>query len=76
VSIDYLPGGYQATYTMSNAHVTFEPAGGRITLTGFVNNFENTTVLSASFQSPVKNGVLYDQLRPPRTYGVRASVRF
>ena len=76
VSIDYLPGGYQSTYMMSNVHITFEPAGSRFSLTAFVNNLENTTVFAASFQSPVKNGLLYNQLRPPRTYGVRASLRF
>jgi len=76
VSIDYLPGGRQDTYTSSNAHLQFEPAGKRWSLTGFVNNLEDTTIFAASFQSPVKNGVLYNQLRPPRTYGVRASARF
>lgn len=76
LSIDYLPGGHQDTFMMSNARLSFEPAGGRYTLTAYIANIEDKTVLAAAFQSPVKNGVLYDQLRPPRTYGVRASVRF
>ncbi|WCT79882.1 TonB-dependent receptor [Novosphingobium humi] len=76
VSIDYLAGGRQGAYMASNARLQFEPAGGRYSLTAFVNNLENTTVFAASFQSPVKNGVLYNQLRPPRTFGVRASMRF
>lgn len=76
VAIDYLPGGRQDTYTTSSARLQFEPAGGRWSLSGFVNNLEDSTVFAASFQSPVKNGVLYNQLRPPRTYGARASVKF
>jgi len=76
VSIDYLAGGRQGAYMASNARLQFEPAGGRYSLTAFVNNLENTTIFAASFQSPVKNGVLYNQLRPPRTFGVRASMRF
>ncbi|MBB3955577.1 iron complex outermembrane receptor protein [Novosphingobium sediminicola] len=76
VSIDYLPDGRQGAYTTSNARLAYEPAGGRYTLTAFVNNIEDTKVFSASFQSPVKNGVLYNQLRAPRTFGIRGSLRF
>jgi iron complex outermembrane receptor protein len=76
VSIDYLPGGRQGAYMSSNARLTFEPAGGRFSLTAFVNNLEDKTIFSASFQSPVKNGLLYNQLRPPRTFGVRGSIKF
>jgi len=76
ISIDYLPGGYQSTYTMSDARLEYEPASHRYTIAVFANNLENNTILASAFQSPVKNGVLYDALRPPRTYGVRASVRF
>jgi iron complex outermembrane recepter protein len=42
----------------------------------FASNIENATVFSASFQSPVKNGVLYNQLRSPRTFGIRGSLHF
>ncbi|WP_206244868.1 TonB-dependent receptor [Novosphingobium terrae] len=76
VSIDYLPGGYQSTYTTSDVRLEYQPKSGKLTLGLFANNLENTTIFAASFQSPVKNGVLYNQLRPPRTYGARASVRF
>ncbi|MDE1916786.1 MAG: TonB-dependent receptor [Sphingomonadales bacterium] len=76
VSIDYLPGGYQDTYTTSDVRLEYQPKGGKLTLGLFANNLENTTIFAASFQSPVKNGVLYNQLRPPRTYGARASLRF
>ena len=76
LSIDFLPLGEQDSYTMSNAHLTWETASGKFAVTGFVNNIEDEWVFSNSLQSPVKTGTLYNQLRPPRTYGVRATVRF
>jgi iron complex outermembrane receptor protein len=76
LSIDFLPLGKQDSYTMSNARVTWESQSGGFGVTGFVNNIEDETVFSNSLQSPVKTGTIYNQLRPPRTYGVRATVRF
>jgi iron complex outermembrane receptor protein len=76
LSIDYLALGRQGSYMMSNARLTYETANGRYSLTGFINNLENRLVFSNSLQSPVKSGTIYNQLRPPRTYGVRASVKF
>ncbi|HSI16834.1 MAG TPA: TonB-dependent receptor [Sphingomonas sp.] len=76
LSIDYLSLGQQGSYMMSNARLTYETANGRYSLTGFINNIENRLVFSNSLQSPAKAGTIYNQLRPPRTYGVRASVKF
>ncbi|QNA86757.1 TonB-dependent receptor [Sphingomonas sp. So64.6b] len=76
LSIDYLALGQQGSYMMSNARLSYETANGRYSLTGFINNIENRLVFSNSLQSPAKAGTIYNQLRPPRTYGVRASVKF
>jgi iron complex outermembrane recepter protein len=76
LSIDFLPDGKQDSYTMSNARVTWESGSGKFALTGFVNNIEDELVFANSLQSPVKTGTLYNQMRPPRTYGARATVRF
>lgn len=76
LSIDYLPNGRQGAYMMTNARLTWETQSGNFSLTGFVNNIEDELVFSNSFQSPVKGGTLYNQIRPPRTYGVRANFRF
>ncbi|MDT0510108.1 TonB-dependent receptor domain-containing protein [Novosphingobium sp. MMS21-SN21R] len=76
LSLDYLTLGRQGSYMVSNARVTWESASGAISLTGFVNNLENELVFANSLQSPAKAGVVYNQLRPPRTYGIRAGVRF
>lgn len=76
ISLDYLALGRQGGYMMSNASLTWRSASGGFALTGFINNIEDKIVFANSFQSPVKQGVIYNQLRPPRTYGVRASVKF
>ncbi|MBK6672539.1 MAG: TonB-dependent receptor [Proteobacteria bacterium] len=76
LSIDFLGQGRQDSYMMSNARVTWEPADTNLALTAFVNNVENELVFSNSLQSPAKAGTVYNQLRPPRTWGVRATYRF
>lgn len=76
LSIDFLDQGRQGSYMQSNARVTYEVEGGQFALTGYVNNIENELVFSNSLQSPAKPGVIYNQLRPPRTYGIRGSFRF
>lgn len=76
VAVDFTPETRQDSYMLSNARVTWDDASGKFNLGAFVNNIENTLVYAASLQSPAKPGVFYNQLRPPRTYGVRAGVRF
>lgn len=76
LSLDFLALSQQPSYMMSNARLTYESASGNLSLTGFINNIENELVFSNSLQSPAKPGVIYSQLRPPRTYGIRAGVRF
>lgn len=76
LSLDFLELGRQGSYMMSNARLTYETANGNLAVTAFVNNLEDELVFSNSLQSPAKSGVLYNQLRPPRTYGIRGTVRF
>lgn len=76
LSLDFLALGKQGSYMMSNARLTYETDSGNYAITAFVNNLENELVFSNSLQSPAKSGVIYNQLRPPRTYGVRGTVKF
>ena len=75
LSLDFLELGRQDAYMMSNARVTWETVSGKTAITGFINNIENELVFANSFQSPVKTGTIYNQLRPPRTFGLRLSLR-
>lgn len=76
LSLDFLDVSSQGSYMMSNARLTYETASGKMSITAFVNNLENELVFSNSLQSPAKSGVFYSQLRPPRTYGLRGTIKF
>jgi iron complex outermembrane recepter protein len=76
LSLDFLALGRQGSYMMSNARLTYETQSGKLALTAFINNLENELVFSNSLQSPAKAGVIYNQLRPPRTYGLRGTIKF
>lgn len=76
LSMEFLDLGKQKSYTMSNLRVTYETEAGGLALTAFVNNIEDELVFSNSLQSPAKAGTIYNQMRPPRTYGMRLSLRF
>ena len=75
VQIDYVPNELQPAYTMSNLSLTLQSAAADWSLSGFVNNVENSTVISQSFVRPIANAN-YAGLEPPRTYGVRANYHF
>lgn len=74
-NIEFLPEQRENGFMMSDAFVTLEGADDRWWVTGFVNNIEDETVIGGGFQRPVLQTV-YVTLRPPRTYGIRAGVRF
>ncbi len=76
LSLDFLELGRQGSYMMSDARLTYETETGNLAVTAFVNNLENELVFSISLQRPAKAGVIYNQLRPPSTYGVCGTVRF
>lgn len=76
LSIDFLQLGRQDSYMMSNARVTWENESGNLGITAYVNNIEDELVFSNSLQSPAKPGTIYNQIRPPRTYGVRGTFKF
>jgi iron complex outermembrane recepter protein len=65
----------QKAYRMSDAYVTLQKPGGRWSVTGYVNNLENRTVLATTTLKPIAN-VVYAGLRPPRTYGVRLGFNY
>jgi iron complex outermembrane receptor protein len=75
LAVDYLPEQRQGSYTMSDIYVTVEGPGNRWSLTGFVNNVEDKTVLASAAQRQFIP-VVYSALRPPRTYGARVRFNF
>jgi iron complex outermembrane recepter protein len=74
-NVDFLPEQKQAAYMTSDASISLKGADNAWTLTGFVNNIEDETILGGGSSRPILQTV-YVTLRPPRTYGLRASIRF
>lgn len=75
MSPEYLAEEYQKSYRMSDAYVTFSSNEEDWSLTAYVNNIEDRTVYAGTNLRPVYN-VVYNNLRPPRTYGLRAGFHF
>lgn len=75
VAFGYLPEELLPGVWRSNARVTFGPRDDSWLLTGFVSNIENNRTPTFVTVSPVTN-LLVATTAAPRTYGVRASVRF
>lgn len=75
LSVEYLPEQEQESFTMSDAYLTLMSNDERWSVSGYVNNIEDETVLAAATPRPVLQTV-YVVTQAPRTYGLRASYRF
>ncbi|WP_226017929.1 TonB-dependent receptor [Novosphingobium sp. FKTRR1] len=62
-------------FVTGNASVTYEPEGGQWQLQAFVRNFTDKVVLANAARNFVAGLNTY-QFQPPRTWGVRGSVKF
>ncbi|MDR3483647.1 MAG: TonB-dependent receptor [Bradyrhizobium sp.] len=60
----------QASYSMSDAFLSFRPENSNWSLTGFVKNIENRAVLTDAEESLYAGAYAYE-FYPPRTFGVR-----
>lgn len=67
----------QPSYWLSNATLGYRAPQDRWSITGYVNNLANKTVIAGTFAHPLAGAELTAAtLRPPRTYGVRVGVKF
>lgn len=74
LSLEYLPEEYQKADTTSDVYMTLGKVNGGWAVTAFVNNLEDRTIYAGSLLRPIVP-VVYNNLRPPRTYGVRVNFR-
>ena len=74
-SLEFQDVQYQAPYWRSDASIGFGDAGGRYTITAFVNNIEDKRVLGTATPHPLVP-MISSSLSAPRTYGLRAAVNF
>ena len=67
----------QPAYWLTNATLGYRAPQDRWSITGYVNNLSDRTVISGTFPNPLAGATLTAAtLRPPRTYGVRLGVKF
>jgi iron complex outermembrane receptor protein len=75
IGFEYLPGQFAPSFWRSNAAVTFARDDDQWAISGFVNNIEgNRNPLLGTFYSGAN--IITRVSSDPRTYGVRASVKF
>jgi iron complex outermembrane recepter protein len=75
LSPEYLPEEQQGAYRQSDLFLTLANPAERWSITGYVNNVEDRTVYAGTAVRPVIP-VVYNILRAPRTFGVRAGFSF
>lgn len=73
MGFEYQPEQLQAASWTSNAQIAFGPSNKAWKIAAFIRNIENDRLLSVPFAF---GGVLVAYTTPPRTYGVRATVKF
>jgi len=70
------PVGYSRDgFATGNVALTYRPENEKFSISAFVNNVADKFVPTSVFQS-TSTGNVFQQSQPPRTYGVRASIKF
>ncbi|WP_240624520.1 TonB-dependent receptor [Aurantiacibacter odishensis] len=75
LDVDFSEESLQDSSMKSDAFLTLESIDDGWSLTAFINNIEDEEILASSGTRPILN-IKYGALRPPRTYGLRATKRF
>ena len=65
----------QDEYTKTDFSITYVPAGAGLSLSAYVRNIEDSTILTTAEEASYAGGYLV-QFADPRTWGGRVSVRF
>jgi len=76
VGNEQLPQQRQNGYFNGDFQLKLEFDQPKVFIAGYVNNVGNKTVVGYSALQPVAPSVTFNLLRAPRTYGVRAGIRF
>lgn len=79
LSMGAQPFAQQSGYTKSDLWLAYTIASGKLTVTGYVNNVENTAVLTnttASFNAGNGDPTYWANIEDPRTYGIRVHFKF
>lgn len=74
--IELLSSQIQKSYTMTDIQLSYSPESDRFSIAAFVNNLEDNNVVGFSSPHPRAGSLIVENLRAPRTYGVRLDARF
>lgn len=77
-SYDFYAAGKQKGYFTSDLYLTYEAPDGKYSITGFVNNVEDTAAISYTQPQPRGSAPILFRysVTSPRTYGVRVGAKF
>jgi len=75
LSVDYTDEVKVEEYVLLDAYLNFSTPDKAWEVSTYINNIENQNVYAGSFSRPFYNDT-YNNLRPPRTYGVRLTYNF
>ncbi len=76
LAVDYTPLEHEGGLTVTDINLTYEPPGGRWSITGYVRNLENAASYSAAFAYAFASNVTLAGINPPRTFGGILKIRF
>ena len=77
VGLEFLPQEMQGAYWWTDLNLGYHADRGRWSVTAYVENVSNTTVLNVVTPQPLAGEAIFAAaVRPPRTYGVRGAISF
>ena len=75
LTVDFVSNGRDGAYVRGNAALTYHSANERWSFGGWVRNIGDAAVYTGGFPS-LAPGVIFASIEPPRSFGVRLTVRF
>lgn len=76
LGINYVSNELAEGYVRFNADATYSFGSGRYSLTAFIRNITNREIAVAGNQAALTPNLIYTQVAPPRTYGLRFNASF
>ena len=76
VATDFIPAENVAGYVTFDLSVTYVPSNNRYNVGAFVRNIGDRAYYTGGFEQPFVAGLFAANIAPPRTFGVRGSVKF
>lgn len=81
-TVEDVPVGLQPAYWVSDASITYNSPDKALSVTAFIDNITDKTILASTFASPFSGAIpgspplYFGYLQAPRTYGLRVRAEF